>query len=616
MSLRPYEMNSVLIAGPNKLQEKVIKELHKLKILHIVEHFKNELADIGNPLENANKLSELIVKIRALITALNIKKEDVKFELKRGLLEVESTTKKLNEEVSKNLEESKKLEDNITKNEAIKQELEILKDIDIPLEAFTTYKSLAYFAGYIDNLKLLNEELSQITKKFMLFNSLAEKKTFVALFIDVKEIEYIKNILKKVNFSRVNFVNLGNLKGNAKINLDKIEKGNIKLENQSNNVKKRLEKLGKEYKGFLLTAEDLLSQELEKSEAPLKFASTPSSFLIKGWVPNEQLDNTIKRLNKVTKDKVFIHHEKAKKEDKIPVKLKNSNYAKPFEFFIDLYSTPTYKEIDPTFFIFLTFPIFFGFMLGDIGYGLVSYALFWFLKKKFPKAKNIFNVMLLASAVSIVFGFIYGEIFGLEEIVGFNLPHVLSRAHEVTTLLYIAVGIGVIHVNIGLIIGFINEMRAHGLSKAIFEKGSWFVLQIGVALLALANFGVINLSPIAGYGFLLLSIIMLFKGEGVIGIIELPSIFTNILSYARLMAIGLSSVSLALLINESAAGLFHKGGFSIIFGILLLIIGHVFNLVLGLFGSFIHSLRLHYVEFFGKFFHGGAEKYKPFGAKQ
>ena len=159
-------------------------------------------------------------------------------------------------------------------------------------------------------------------------------------------------------------------------------------------------------------------------------------------------------------------------------------------------------------------------------------------------------------------------------------------------------------------------MRAHGLSKAIFEKGSWFVLQIGVALLALANFGVINLSPIAGYGFLLLSIIMLFKGEGVIGIIELPSIFTNILSYARLMAIGLSSVSLALLINESAAGLFHKGGFSIIFGILLLIIGHVFNLVLGLFGSFIHSLRLHYVEFFGKFFHGGAEKYKPFGSRE
>jgi len=159
-------------------------------------------------------------------------------------------------------------------------------------------------------------------------------------------------------------------------------------------------------------------------------------------------------------------------------------------------------------------------------------------------------------------------------------------------------------------------MRAHGLSKAIFEKGSWFVLQIGVALLTLSSFKIIILPTMIGYIFIILSIIMLLKGEGIKGIIELPGIFTNILSYARLMAIGLSSVSLALLINESAAGLFQKGGFSILIAVLLLIVGHVFNIVLGIFGSFLHSLRLHYVEFFGKFFVGGAEKYRPFGLKE
>jgi len=365
-----------------------------------------------------------------------------------------------------------------------------------------------------------------------------------------------------------------------------------------------------------LTAEEILSQELERAEAPLKFAATSSSFLIKGWIPTEQLNETIERLNKAGKNKLFIQFQDAKKGDKVPVKLKNAAYVKPFEFFINLYSMPTYKEIDPTFFIFLTFPIFFGFMLGDIGYGIVSFGLFWLLKKKFPKAKNIFNVMLLASAVSIVFGFLYGEIFGLEEIGEFHLWHVLSRVHEIITLLIVAIGIGVVHVNIGLIIGFINKMRAHGLSKAIFEKGSWFVLQIGVALLALSSFNIINLSSIFGYLFILIAILMLLKGEGIKGIIELPGIFTNILSYARLMAIGLSSVSLALLINESAAGLFHKGGFSILIAVLLLIVGHVFNIVLGLFGSFLHSLRLHYVEFFGKFFDGGAEKYRPFGLKE
>ena len=164
-------------------------------------------------------------------------------------------------------------------------------------------------------------------------------------------------------------------------------------------------------------------------------------------------------------------------------------------------------------------------------------------------------------------------------------------------------------------LGFINELRAHGLSKAIYEKGSWFVLQFGVVLLALSSMGIIQLPSLVGYVFLLISIIMLFKGEGVRGIIELPSIFTNILSYSRLMAIGLSSVSLAVVINEMSLDFFEKGGFSILAGILILLIGHLLNIVLGLFGSFLHSLRLHYVEFFGKFFHGGAEKYRPFGAK-
>ena len=93
-------------------------------------------------------------------------------------------------------------------------------------------------------------------------------------------------------------------------------------------------------------------------------------------------------------------------------------------------------------------------------------------------------------------------------------------------------------------------------------------------------------------------------------------IFTNILSYARLMAIGLSSVVLAVIINDSAKEFFHQGGVFVLIGILILVVGHIINIMLGLLGSFLHSLRLHYVEFFSKFFHGGAKKYQPFGFKE
>ena len=616
--LKPYQMSSVIITGPNSVQESVIRELHNLKILHIVEHSRNELADIGKPLESAGKLSEILVRIRALTAALNVKKEENKFELKKGLLEVETTTKKLSQEVNLNLEELKRTEELISKNEAARQELELLKDINVPLEYFTSYKILTYFTGYVKNknsVKVLQEQIQQATEKFMLFDSVVKKKSFIALFIDSNIKEQVSSILQNVGFVPAAFTNIGNFKRNASDNLEKIENETKKLRQKKEETKKQLGKLGNEYKDFLTAADEFLSEQLEKAEAPLKFASTQSSFLIKGWIPSDDLSKTIWRLNKAAKNKIFVHFELAKDEDAVPVKLKNPRYARAFEFFIDMYSIPTYKEIDPTFFIFLTFPIFFGIMLGDVGYGVVSLIAFWLLKKKMSKAKNFFNILLLASFASVLFGFLYGEFFGEEKILQFELPHLLSRVHDMFTLLYISIAIGVVHVNIGLIIGFVNEFKSHGLVHAVYAKASWIILEIGVALLALSYFGRISVSPLIGSIFLGLSILMLFKGEGIKGLIELPSIFTNVMSYARLMAIGLSSAILAVIVNEQSKELFHKGGFFILVGVMILVVGHLINIMLGLLGSFLHSLRLHYVEFFSKFFHGGAKKYQPFGMK-
>ncbi|MBW2975961.1 V-type ATP synthase subunit I, partial [Candidatus Woesearchaeota archaeon] len=601
------------------IQEEVIKELHKLKIMHIVEHSKNELADIGKPMENANRLSEALVRVRALITALKIEKGEGKSGFKMGLPEIDQTARKINEQLNPHTESLRIAEERISSNNALKKELETLKDIDLPLDSLAPYKSLACFTGYVqdeENVAYLKKEMSKMTEKFMLFDADAKKKILVIIFVDAKSREDTVNKLQMVDFNPINLADVWSLKGKASGNLLRIEKENAELEAERSAVKSQIEKLGQENRSFLTGAEEFLSQELEKAEVPLKFAVTKDSFFVKGWVPAEDLHGITEKLGKATNNRVFVHSESPKKTDRVPVKLNNPRWVKPFEFFMDMYSFPRYGEIDPTFLIFLTFPIFFGFMLGDFGYGIVSFALFYYLKKKFPKGSGFFNVLLLASVTSIVFGILYGEFFGLEELFGVHLPILLSRTHEVFTLLYMAVGIGIVHINTGLVLGFINEVKHHGLAKAIYEKGSWIILQIGAALLALSWMGKINLGLIVGGMFLALSLVLLYMGEGAIAIIELPSILSNILSYARLMAIGLSSVSLAVVVNEMAGGFFQKGGFFILAGILILLIGHVINIVLGLFGSFLHSLRLHYVEFFSKFFSGGATKYRPFGSKE
>jgi V/A-type H+-transporting ATPase subunit I len=184
-----------------------------------------------------------------------------------------------------------------------------------------------------------------------------------------------------------------------------------------------------------------------------------------------------------------------------------------------------------------------------------------------------------------------------------------------------------------LILGFRNQSIEHGLKHAILAKGSWMMILIGgVLVIAKLMPAVMSKQPVptgnplfaAGGGLAILGLILLIAGEGFISILEIPTLLSNVLSYSRILAIGLSSAGIALAVNTLSMNLFirpegvymGKGVVLALVGVVILFIGHIINLLLGILGPGLHSLRLQYVEFFTKFYEGGGKKYVPFGYKR
>lgn len=357
--------------------------------------------------------------------------------------------------------------------------------------------------------------------------------------------------------------------------------------------------------------EKKLTKEIEILESKPKFLKTENIVIISGFVPTNLVRKLKIELIKTLNDKFDIVTKDA--GDDAPIQLDHFESVSKFQEILKMYSLPKYNEIDPTFILFLTFPLFFGFILGDVLYGLISLLFFTWMKTKMPKIKDFMTIFQISSWSSIFFGIIFGEFMGYE--IHGSFYGLLARSHDTNALLLIAAIFGVVHINLGLIFGFLN-LRKTKLKAAICDKLSLIIFQIGLGILVYGMNISSNLLTIIGSVLGIFALVLVYMGHGVIGILEVPSFFTNVLSYSRLMAVGLSSVVIAMLVNQFTGVFFDAGIGGKIAGVLLFTVGHIFNIVLGNFEGFVHTLRLHYVEFFTKFYSGDGREFIPFGAKK
>ncbi|MFP4169497.1 MAG: V-type ATP synthase subunit I [Methanomassiliicoccales archaeon] len=652
-------MTKILIVGANDRLRETIDLLYELENVHLVDFSsEEEEMGLGSPLEGASEVSQKLLKLRAVHRDLEIKEDEVE-----GTVPVDEIDKNFEEalatlelETSGVADSKSNIQHSLGDLEAQRRELEPFLKLPLDLEMYRGYDSLAVYVGHVRSDP--EPQLKESVDEFEIFRS--DDRHTVAVFVANEEDGEANRILVENGFSEVG---IPEAEGSPSERLKAIEREEKELNDKLKEVSSRLAKLREKHATFLLAAEEHLSIQVEKAETPLRFGSTEHSFVMDAWIPTEALDKVEKGLNERIGDEahmeIIVHQDRRGKEealeekqeedpDKVPVRFSNPKTVGRFEFLISLVSRPKYNEVDPTSLVSIFFPLFFGLMVGDIGYGIPFLILGWLGLRKCTSDewRTVATMLFYGGIFTIIFGFfLFGEALGMHfapseygditwsSLLGVHLPHqidlgafaipigVFSKLHDVKILLYISVWVGILHLMAGLAVGFVNVTMRHGLKHAVYEKLSWILILTGGVLLGLAlldvlilggQFELMSVEVLGGIALLVIGVVLGFIGEGGQAILELPGLMSNVFSYTRLTAIGMSKAGMALAFNTISVSLIAPaGGIAIAAAFGIFAFGHLMIFILAILSAGLHSIRLQYVEFFTKFYDGGGSKFDP-----
>jgi V/A-type H+-transporting ATPase subunit I len=390
----------------------------------------------------------------------------------------------------------------------------------------------------------------------------------------------------------------------------------------------------------------VLGEELElargRTQVQSKFGQTSSVTVISGWCLKRSLKKLQMVCDKATEGHVSISYKEPeeKRYDKVPVKLNNPQWARPFEMLTTTFAVPKYNEIDPTVIIGPLFVLFFGIMLGDAGYGITllifSFIVYFKLGKYSRTIKTMSYIGIFTGLTTTIIGFIMGTFFGdliprfiygdpdallySAQVAGFYLPYDSFR--NPMLLFVLSLLIGLVILNLGLILGAVETLRKKSYRSFMTNQLSWFIIQPPAALLighSLLKIWVLPVEVVMPSTIILaVGLIILFSGYMGLAPFEITGFLGDWLSFARLIALSLATIGMALTINIIGEFIMKIGSTPITFvvflllGSIVLVLAHMINCILQILGAAIHSLRLQYIELFNRCYEGGGTPFKPF----
>ena len=645
------EMSKLSVICLNSRKKKFIKELMDLGVVEISKPMSGSEENVipeGTFLaNNSAEVSHLDAQIAAYGAAIDIldsyydgkkslfntRKEVTEEDFIRNVEQNESYVKEIAEKISVL---QKKINDNkaeINRLSILIKGLEPWRDFDLPLENTGT-KTSTIFTGVVpiktntDNLlnAVLEEAPSAVIQKVS-----SDKIQNYLCFICLKEEKpKVLETLRQFSFTSVV---LNDNSGTAAEAISKYEKTTARLNEEIELSVSELKELSKDIEKIEYIYDDLLIKR-DRAKAVGDFINTKKVFCFDGWLPVESIEKVKQVLDK---NECYYEISEPIKNEETPIMLKNNKFASPFEAVTVMYSMPLATEVDPTPIMAPFYFLFFGLMLSDAAYGIIlSLACFALLKKfKLEGTMKKMVTMFFWCGISTFFwGALFGGWFGdavavfSKTFLGREIvinPIWIDPLQEPMTLLIFSLILGAIHMFVGM------GMQAYMLIKngkaldALFDVGLWYMLLIGLVLFGVGSMITPALSSVGKWMALIGAVGIVVtggrnkKGFGKItggfgSLYGITNYLSDVLSYSRLLALGLATGVVAKVVNilGSLAG---SGVVGIIVFIAVFLFGTVFNLAINALGAYVHSCRLQYVEFFGKFYTGGGKPFEPFVGK-
>ena len=514
-------------------------------------------------------------------------------------------------------------------------QLEPWKKLDIPLNTPDT-ASVAIFIGTFPR-GFTNEELSvalaeaspELTFEYEIFFA-SSNLTSAVIYAPIKQKEKCHAALRSIGFTQP-------INPTSRVPVKKVERlleKDDELEAKRESAKKQIAEYAK-YRSDICDTTDYFVMRSEKYKVISGMDQTSHVFILTGYVPEPDCEK-LRQLCERTAECVIEFSDAG---DDAPVKLKNNAFAEPAESIVTMYSPPSKNDVDPTPLLAFFFYFFFGMMFSDAGYGLLMFvacsAALAIFKPEGAMRNNI-RLFRNCGVATIIWGLVFGSIFGDAPAVIYNLITggnitmaellpwpILDTQKDALTIMIMSIGFGLVHILVGMGCKFYVCIRQKKYAEAFFDTGLWMLLLVGLAVLA-AGIALGQMLIYIGAGIAIACAVGLILTQGrskkgifgkliggVASLYDITSYVSDLLSYSRLLALGLTTGVMAQVFNMLST-LMGTSVFGIIFMIVIFIAGHAITIGLNALGSYVHTMRLQYVEMFSKFYEGGGKPFKPF----